>query len=81
MHNKLTLKKSIELIKDKELSSKELAQACLDSIEAKDKFLHAYVSVNENILKEAGKADNGEKTGLLRGIPIAYKDNFLTRVP
>lgn len=73
-----------ELLREGEVSSEELVKAHLDKIEAMDKDLNAFITVNgENALQSARKVDkkikNGEETGLLAGIPIGIKDNIMTK--
>lgn len=79
---------SIRQIRDrflsKEISCKELVQGFFDEIKKKDKEIHAYLEVNEeNALKQAGEVDEkitrGEELGPLAGVPIAIKDNILTK--
>lgn len=73
-----------ELLKNGEVSSEELVKSHLEKIEAMDKDLNAFISVNsENALQAARKVDmkikNGEEIGLLAGIPIGIKDNIMTK--
>lgn len=69
---------------EKEISSRELIESHFKTIEKKEKDLNAFISLNkEQALKDADKVDkkikNGEKLGLLAGIPIGIKDNILTK--
>ena len=62
-------------IKSKEISAKELTQEALDNIDALDKTLNAFCSVNDQgALKQASDIDErlakGEEIGRLAGIPI-----------
>ncbi|MGN0438232.1 MAG: amidase, partial [Lachnospiraceae bacterium] len=68
-------------IKNKEISVVEATTACLDAMEARDKDINAFVSVDrEGALKRAKevqeKIDDGELTGPLAGVPVAIKDNM-----
>lgn len=68
-------------IKDKEISVVEATTAFLDSIEAKEKDIHAFVTVDrEGALKRAQEVqkliDDGTLTGPLAGVPVAIKDNM-----
>lgn len=68
-------------IKNKEISVVEATTACLDAIEAREKDIHAFVTVDrEGALKRAmevqKKIDCGELTGPLAGVPVAIKDNM-----
>jgi aspartyl-tRNA(Asn)/glutamyl-tRNA(Gln) amidotransferase subunit A len=71
-------------IAERALSSVELVQLYLDRIARYDERLHAYVTVcGDAALAEARAADEavkrGERLGPLRGVPIAVKDQFLTK--
>lgn len=76
MLNKLTLKDAIEGLRSKKFTSRELVQSCLDQISKLDKEIHAFLNINSNALDQAGRADVNLPLG---GIPIAIKDNFLTK--
>ena len=70
-------------IKEKEVSVKEAVQASLDTIEAKDKELHSFVTVDaERALARADEVqkgiEDGTYTGPLAGVPAAVKDNICT---
>lgn len=84
--NRLTLIEAIKGFKAKDFSAKEITGACLKQIEATDKDLNAFVTVNKNALDEARAADKemaGNPDALthkpLLGMPVAIKDNFLTQ--
>ena len=69
----------IQELNSRELSSVELTSSCLESIEAQDKVLGAFVHVDrESALKQATAVDQkraaGESLGPLAGIPVAIKD-------
>ncbi len=59
-----------DLIKNKEISNKEVLQYFLDRIEKHNSKLNAFLTVGDSEYR-TGK-------GLLDGIPIAVKDNFCT---
>lgn len=68
-------------IKDKEISVVEATTAFLDSIEVKEKDIHAFVTVDrEGALKRAEEVqkliDDGTLNGPLAGVPVAIKDNM-----
>lgn len=68
-------------IKNKEISVVEATTAFLDSIEAKEKDINAFVTVDrEGALKRAKEVqklvDAGRLTGPLAGVPVAIKDNM-----
>ncbi len=75
MLNNLTLAQAQQGLRSKKFSSRELVQACLDQIKKYDPKIHAFLSLNNNVLAEAEKADVSKPLG---GIPLAIKDNFLT---
>lgn len=68
-------------IKNKEISVVEATTAFLDSIEAKEKDIHAFVTVDrEGALERAEEVqkliDDGKLTGPLAGVPVGIKDNM-----
>ncbi len=75
-----TITQARELLKKKEVSAVELAQAHLDLIEKKNKEIFAYLEVYDDVLAQAKDADKriaaGEDAPML-GVPIALKDNIL----
>lgn len=73
-----------EKLKNREISAREIATACLDRIKDKEPEINAFITVTEEeALKAADRVDekirNGEDLGLLAGIPIAVKDNISTK--
>ncbi len=76
----LTIAQARALLKKKEVSAVELAQAYLDLIEKKNKEIFAYLEVYDDVLAQAKDADKriqaGEDTPML-GVPIALEDNIL----
>lgn len=69
---------------EKEISSRDLVQAHFNKIEEIDDKLNAFITLNkEEALKAADKVDekikNKERVGLLAGLPIALKDNIITK--
>lgn len=70
-------------IKAKEVTVVEATQAALDQIEALEKDVNSYVTVDrEGALKRAEEVqkliDDGTLTGPLAGVPAAVKDNMCT---
>lgn len=63
-----------------EITAVDLARACLENAEKKNKELNAYLEVFDDVLEQAKAADRrraaGESHPLL-GIPLAIKDNIL----
>lgn len=67
---------------DGSVSSRELTESCFSAIEAQDATTHAFLETwKEEALQEADLADarraNGDRLGVLDGIPLAVKDNIL----
>ncbi len=63
-----------------EITAVDLARACLENAEKKNKELNAYIEVFADVLEQAQKADERRKAGEnhpLLGIPLAIKDNIL----
>ncbi len=76
------LDKSIDdihkLIVDKKVKPSELVEEAFERIE-KDKDLNAFITLNEKALDEAKELDSMEPDNLFFGIPIAVKDNIITK--
>lgn len=74
----LTIHEAHELLKKKEISSRELTESVLDRIEAVEDSIGAYITVTKDqALADAIAADESIKKGdcmPLTGIPIAVKD-------
>ncbi|MDT3767780.1 Asp-tRNA(Asn)/Glu-tRNA(Gln) amidotransferase subunit GatA [Gleimia hominis] len=73
-----------QMLRDGEITSEELTQACLDRIERFDGKIHAFLFVNrEGALATARQVDaareRGEELPAFAGVPIALKDNIVTR--
>lgn len=80
----LTIKQGHELLVSKQITARELVEYYLDNIK-KQKDLNICLSVCEQEAKAQAadidaKLANGEKIGLLEGIPYTAKDMFLTKV-
>jgi len=78
----LTIKQARELLDKKEISTKELAEGCLENIEAKNKELNVFLEVYDDVLKNAEDAQKVIDAGSakeLTGIPLAIKDNILIK--
>lgn len=81
--NNLTIKKALELLKSKQISSTELVTFCFENIKTNDKDLNSFITLNEEeALKKAKESDDLYASGQnapLQGIPIALKDIYLTK--
>jgi aspartyl-tRNA(Asn)/glutamyl-tRNA(Gln) amidotransferase subunit A len=79
--NKLSLTEAIKKLKSKDVSSVDLVKDCLRAIDKYDKHLNAFLAINNRALSIAKKADDKRSISRmpLLGIPIAVKDNFLTK--
>ncbi len=80
----LTLAGAADRLRRRDVSAAELTAAALETIEATEPRLHAFLTVSGNeARREAAAADErlrrGEPLSKLDGIPIALKDVFLTR--
>jgi len=74
-------KEIVRMIREKEVSAREVVRDVLDAITRIDPTVKAYLRVDEEgALKEAelidAKITRGEQIGPLGGLPIAVKDNF-----
>ncbi|MFA6007747.1 MAG: amidase family protein, partial [Candidatus Shapirobacteria bacterium] len=75
--NQLTLSEAREGLKSKKFSAEDLVKACFDRIKSVDKKLNAFVTMcEEEALKQAKSVDLSQPLG---GIPLAVKDNYLTK--
>ena len=73
-----------EKLLKKEISSTEVLDAHLDIIDKKEKDINAFITLDrEGAIKEASRVDkkikNGEELGAIAGLPIAIKDNIITK--
>ena len=80
----LTVHELQEKLKNKELTSYEIAKAYVDRMNEKEKDVQAFVTtLGEEALEQAKKIDeereNGEVEGEFAGIPIGIKDNICTK--
>lgn len=80
----MTLVEAAAALRQRQVSSVELALECLARIEKWNPELNAFLTVTADVaLEQARKADAERASGLdrgpLHGIPIAHKDLFCTR--
>lgn len=71
-------------IKEKEISVQEASEAALQQIDAQEKEIHSYVTVNrEGVIERAKEVQKLIKEGVysspLAGVPVAIKDNMCTK--
>ena len=74
----------MRLLRAREVSAVEVAQACLERIQERDSQVRAWVHVeNEKVLAQAAEVDRKLRldlpVGILAGVPIGIKDIFNTR--
>lgn len=82
--HELTIKKTHQLLVDKEISAFDLTKEFFDYIEERDKKINAYLSLHKDeALREANEVDKKisgkEEIHTLAGIPLAIKDNVLIK--
>jgi len=80
----LSIAETARLLRQKEVSTLEIAQASIARIKSFDPLLRSFISVFEEQTTQVAKAaqtllDAGHDLGPLHGIPIALKDNIATR--
>ncbi len=75
MLNTLTLKQTINKLKNKEINLNELYHDVESAINQKNKKLNVYLTLNNKASDQAKQAGNKP----LAGVPIAVKDNFCTK--
>lgn len=67
------------LLKEKKIKPIDLVNECFDRIE-QNKDLNAFITLNkEEAIKKAEELENVEVDNILFGIPIAIKDNIVTK--
>ncbi len=81
---KLTIKQAHKLLREREISSEELTNFYLKRIKINDKKINSFITVVEReAIKAAQQTDKRIKEGkflsILDGLPIAIKDNILTK--
>jgi len=76
--HKFTILQAHEGLKKKEFTSQELVESCFKEMDAKEKNIHAFISVlKEEAIDAAKKVDKaGNFNNPLVGIPLAIKDNM-----
>lgn len=68
-----------EQLAQRSLSAVELARACLDQVEQRDRAVHAFVQLDPDaVLAQARRLDAGPVRGPLHGLPLGVKDLFDT---
>ncbi|HEY4499039.1 MAG TPA: Asp-tRNA(Asn)/Glu-tRNA(Gln) amidotransferase subunit GatA [Candidatus Paceibacterota bacterium] len=81
--SKLTIISTHRHLIDGDFTARELAQEYLSMIEKKDKEIHAYLEVFDDVLDQAHEADkriaSKRDVHSLTGIPLAMKDNILIK--
>ncbi|MBC2715356.1 MAG: Asp-tRNA(Asn)/Glu-tRNA(Gln) amidotransferase subunit GatA [Desulfobacteraceae bacterium] len=81
--HELTIHDAQDLLKNKEISAKELTRAVFDRIDTVEPSVDAYISVTKDIaLSQADAADkaiSGDNIKTLTGIPLAVKDLICTK--
>jgi len=76
----LSATKLCALIKKKEIKAEEIILAYLERIKEQEKDLSAFLTVlEEKALASAKKIDRKKEKGRLAGVPVAIKDNILTK--
>jgi aspartyl-tRNA(Asn)/glutamyl-tRNA(Gln) amidotransferase subunit A len=80
----LTLHDAAEKLRKRELTSLDLTEAVFKRIADTDDKIHAYLTLaRDSAIEAARQADarlqRGDEGSPLLGVPIALKDNFLTR--
>jgi Asp-tRNA(Asn)/Glu-tRNA(Gln) amidotransferase A subunit family amidase len=80
--NKLSASAAVKQMAEKRLKARDLVEACLDRIEAREGQVHAWEALDpEGARKRADMLDKRARpVGPLHGIPLAVKDIIDTRV-
>lgn len=76
----LTASQAAKLLENKEVSSVELTQACLERIELRNGEVGAFAHIDpEFSLKQAALADSGPRRSSFQGVPFGVKDVIDTK--
>lgn len=80
----LTIKTAAEALERQDFSSQELVKDYIERAEAKNEDLNAYLTFIPEEAEAAAKASDerrarGERLSVLDGVPVAVKDNLLTK--
>jgi len=75
--------KYVEEVKNGNFTVEEFISKTIDQIKKNDEKLHAFLSLNENVIDQAKildkKIKNKEKVGACFGMPISIKDNICVK--
>jgi aspartyl-tRNA(Asn)/glutamyl-tRNA(Gln) amidotransferase subunit A len=74
-----SLAETVRLIRSREVSSQDLVKELLERATKLDRLTNAFITINPSVLEEAREKDNLPVKGRLHGIPIVFKDNFVTK--
>ena len=74
----LDIRKIHELLVNKEITPLDLVDEALSRIE-ENKDLNAFITINDKVREEASKLGEVDPDNLFFGIPIAVKDNIVTK--
>ncbi len=82
--HKLSVSAARDMLRKREVSSREITRACLDRIAEVEPRLNAFITVSEReALEQADAADrrlaSGDGAPAMCGVPIALKDIYCTR--
>ncbi|MBC7342102.1 MAG: Asp-tRNA(Asn)/Glu-tRNA(Gln) amidotransferase subunit GatA [Clostridia bacterium] len=82
--HELTASQLSQLLKQREVSAREVTDAYLERIEALDQKIGAYLTVTADLARQQAKdidqrRARGEELPALAGIPVALKDNLCTQ--
>ncbi len=78
--NEMTIVEAARALRARELTVRELWDACAEAAEAKNPELNAYLEIfnaDETAINSAQKRIDANDSSLLCGIPLAIKDNIL----
>lgn len=78
MKNRLTIKEAITMIEKREITPGELAEYYSKRSTKLNGKLNVYLTLNEKAKEDADESFKKNPGGPLSGLPIVFKDNFLT---
>lgn len=82
MEKRLTVKKILDLLKNKEMKPSEISQIYYNKAKDEDTHYNSFINLNDSFLSDAKISDTkyiNNENNPLEGIPLAIKDNIMIK--